>query len=79
MNPKENSSEVFLLSSHKEQIIFNLPTELDGLHLPAMPTAEGNVIVIDVPVTSLNLAQQSALGNFLRAEDSIWPDIVSQH
>lgn len=79
MNPMENSSEVFLFSTHKEKVILHLPTELDGLHLPAMPTAEGNVIVIDVPVASLNLAQQSALGNFLRAENSIWPDIVSQH
>ena len=36
MNPKENSSEVFLLSSYKEKVVLHLPTELDGLHLSAM-------------------------------------------
>lgn len=79
MNPMENSSEVFLLSSYKEKVVLHLPTELDGLHLSAMPAAEGDVVVIDVPVASLNLTQQSALGNLLRAEDSIWADIVSQY
>ena len=56
MNPKENSSEVFWFSANKEKVVLYLPTELDGLHLPAMPAAEGDVVVVDVPVASLNLA-----------------------
>ena len=79
MNPKENSSEVFLLSSHKEQIIFNLPTELDGLYLSAMPTTKGHIFLVDIPVATLYLTQQSALWSFGCAEDGVWPDIVSQH
>ena len=56
MNPKENSSEVFWFSANKEKVVLYLPTELDGHHLPAMPAAEGDVVVVDVPVASLNLA-----------------------
>jgi len=44
-----------------------------------MPAAEGNVVIVYVPVSSLYFAQQSALGTFGGAEDGIRPDIVSQH
>lgn len=57
MNPKENSSEVFWFSANKEKVVLYLPTELDGLHLSAMPAAERDVVVINVPVAMLNLAQ----------------------
>ena len=77
--PRKGSIRDHCFLAYKEQVILHLPTELDGLYLSAMPAAEGNVIVVDVPVASLNLAQQSALGNLLRAEDSIWADIVSQY
>ena len=40
-----NSSEVFVCSAHKEQVILHLPTVLDGLHLSAMPAAEGDVVM----------------------------------
>ena len=44
-----------------------------------MPVAEGDIIIVDVPVTTLYFAQQLALRAFTGAEDGIWPDIVSQH
>ena len=47
----------------KEQIIFNLPTELEGLHLSAMPAAKGHIFLVDISVISFYLSEQSALGN----------------
>ena len=43
----------FLL--YKEQVILHLPTELDGLHLSAMPTTKGHIFIVDIPVATLNL------------------------
>ena len=45
----------FLL--HKEQVILHLPAKLDGLHLSAMPAAEGDVVIVDVLVATLDLSQ----------------------
>lgn len=47
----------FIILPHKEQVVFHLPTELDGRDLLPMPSTEGNVVVVDVPVASLYLAQ----------------------
>lgn len=44
-----------------------------------MPSAEGDIVIIDIPVSSLYLAQQSALGTFGGVEDGIRPYIVGQH
>ena len=65
--------------SYIEKVVLHLSAELDGLDLSAMPAAERDVVVIDVPVASLNLAQQSALGNLLCSEDAVWPNIVGQY
>ena len=70
-------ASIYLL--HKEQVKLHLPTELDGLHRSAMPSAEGDVVIVDVPVASLNLSQQSALGTLGCAEDGVWSDVVSQY
>jgi len=43
--------------AHKEQVKLYLPSELDGLHWSAMPATEGDVVVVDVPVTTLYLPQ----------------------
>ena len=48
-------ASIYLL--HKEQVKLYLSSELDGLHWSAMPAAEGDVVVVDVPVATLNLAQ----------------------
>ena len=66
-------ASIYLL--HKEQVKLYLSSELDGLHCSAM--AEGNIVIVDVPVASLNLSQQSALGTLGCAEDGVWPDVVS--
>lgn len=70
-------ASIYLL--HKEQVKLYLSSELDGLHWSAMPAAEGDVVVVDVPVASLNLSQQSALGTLGCAEDGVWSDVVSQY
>lgn len=70
-------ASIYLL--HKEQVKLHLPTELDGLHRSAMPSAEGDVVIVDVPVTTLYLPQQSALGTLGGAEDGVWPDVVGQY
>ena len=44
-----------------------------------MPTAKGYVVVIDIPVTTFNLAQQSALWPFGSAEYRVWADVVGQY
>ena len=67
----------FLL--YKEQVILHLPAKLDRLHLSAMPTAEGHIFLVDVPVATLYLTQQTALWSFGGAEDGVRSDIVSQH
>ena len=67
-----------MCSSYKEQVVFHLPTKLDGRHLSAMPTAEGDIIIVDVPVASLYFSQQSALRTLGGAEDGIWPDIIGK-
>lgn len=60
--PDQTDSRICLfVLLHKEQVIFHLPTELDGRYLSAMPTAECNVVVVDVPVAVFYLSQQSAL------------------
>ena len=66
-------ASIYLL--HKEQIKLYLPSELDGLHCSAM--AEGNVVIVDVPVATLYLPQQSALRTLGGAEDGVLPDVVS--
>ena len=48
-------ASIYLL--HKEQVKLHLPTELDGLHRSAMPSAEGDVVIVDVPVATLDLSQ----------------------
>ena len=68
-------ASIYLL--HKEQVKLYLPSELDGLHCSAM--AEGNVVIVDVPVATLYLTQQTALWSFGGAEDGVRSDIVSQH
>ena len=65
--------------AYKEQVIFHLPSELDGLDLLAMPSTEGDIVIIDIPVATLYLAQQSALGTFGGAEDGIRTDIIGQY
>mgnify|MGYP007101889291 CR=1 FL=1 len=65
--------------THKEQIILHLPSEFDGRHLSAMPATEGNIVIVDVPVATLNLAQESTFRTFGGAKDGIRPDIVGQH
>ena len=78
--PDQTDSRICLfVLFHKEQVIFHLPTELDGRDWLPMPAAECNVVVVDVPVASFNLAQQSALRTLGGAEDGIRPDIVGQH
>jgi len=63
--PDQTDSRICLFTLfHKEQIIFHLPTKLDGRHLSAMPAAESNIVVVDVPVTTFYLAQQTALRTF---------------
>ena len=60
--PDQPDSRICLFTLfHKEQIIFHLSTELDGRYLSAMPTTEGDIIIVDIPIASLYLAQQSAL------------------
>ena len=66
-------ASIYLL--HKEQIKLYLSSELDGLHCSAM--AEGNVVIVDVPVATLYLPQQSALRTLGGDEDGIWPYVVS--
>ena len=70
-------ASIYLL--HKEQVKLHLPTELDGLHRSAMPSAEGDVVIVDVPVAPFNLPQQSALRTLGGTEDGVRPDIVGQH
>ena len=65
----------FLL--YKEQVILHLPAKLDRFHLSAMPTTKGHIFLIDVPVATLYLPQQSALRTLGGAEDGVWPDVVS--
>ena len=50
-----SGSRVCLLLN-KEQVIFHLPTELDGGNLLTMPATEGDVVVVDIPVTSFYLS-----------------------
>ena len=57
MKPQKCSIRDDCFLTHKEKVVLYLPTELDGLNLSAMPAAEGNVVVVDVPVATLNLAQ----------------------
>ena len=68
-------ASIYLL--HKEQVKLYLPSELDGLHCSAM--AEGNVVIVDVPVATLYLPQQSALRTLGGAEDGVCPDIISHY
>ena len=70
-------ASIYLL--HKEQVELHLPTEFDGLHLSAMPAAEGDVVIIDVPVATLYLPKQSALRALGGAENRIWPDVIGQY
>ena len=79
MKPILISSEVLMLSAHKEQVVFHLSAEFDGLYLLAMPAAEGHVFFVEVPVATLNLPQQLALRSFGGAEDGVGSDIVCKH
>ena len=44
-----------------------------------MPAAEGDVIIIDIPVASFDLAQETAFRTLGGTEDGIWPDIIGQY
>ncbi len=79
MQPVKGLFRTFFVLAYKEQVIFHLPTKLDGRYLSAMPATEGDVVVVDVLVASFDLAQQSALRTLGGAEDGIRPDIVGQH
>jgi hypothetical protein len=48
------------LTKHKVKL--HLPTEFDGLHLSVMPTAEGDIVIVDVPVAMLYLSQMRLFG-----------------
>ena len=56
-----------------------MPSELDRRYLSAMPSAEGDIVIIDIPVATLDFAKQSALRTFGGAEDGIRPDIIGQY
>ena len=79
MQPVKVPFRAFFVLANKEQVVFHLPAELDGRHMSAMPAAKGDVVVVDVPVASLNLAQETALWTLCGAEDGIRPDIIGQH
>ena len=79
MQPVKVPFRAFFVLANKEQVVFHLPAELDGRHMSAMPAAKGDVVVVDVPVASLNLAQETALRTLGGAEDGIRPDIIGQH
>ena len=40
---------------YKEQVVLYLPSELDRRHLSPSPSTEGYVVIVDVPVATLNL------------------------
>jgi len=44
-----------------------------------MPAAEGYIVIVDVPVATLNLPQQSAFRAFGGAKDGLLPYSVGQH
>lgn len=47
----------------------------DGFHLSAMPATEGDVVIVEVPVVTLYLLQQSALRTFGSVKDVCGPTL----
>ena len=61
-----------------EEIVFHHSAAADGGDDFAFPTAEGEVVGLDVAVAGLYLLEEAALGAFLVAEDFVGTDIVGE-
>ena len=48
----------------EEQHIFHLPSPFNTRHYLTFVTPERNILLIDIPVSGLQLLQQAALGHF---------------
>ena len=61
---------------HEQQRELNISPSLDGLHFPALVSAETHVVVEDVAVACIQFSQQRTSWALTCAEYGVWPDIV---
>ena len=61
----------------KQQVLHSTPPS-DGGNRLAFPSAEVEIVILDVAVASLNLLEQAALGVLPVAKDFVGTDIVGE-
>ena len=61
-----------------QQRIFHHSSSMDGRNYLAFPSAEVEIVGLEVAVAGFYLVEQAALGAFLVAEDFVWTDIIGK-
>ena len=62
-----------------KQHIFHLPSPFNARNDLTFVTPERNILLIDIPVTCLQLLQQFAFGHFAVTFQTVCPHIIAQN
>ena len=63
----------------KKQQIFHLPSPFNARNYLAFVTPERDILLIDIPVSGLQLLQQFAFGHFAVTFQTVCPHIIAQN